>query len=380
MEDPDSLERYGHWASWIAVSLIFHSVLLASFVGWEATRPSPEPEAEPIPVVLLKEKAPEPPLPEAKRPSFDFRKKPVTPRLRDRVELRPEESALVPPPPDAELTPSGSGGGLAIDAPRVSAFGNFTLAGEGGGSAGRGVGTGNAMGEVGSFQEYLASLRQAGLDVVFVMDSSGSMGWVLSAVRARIEDLSRAVRRLVPVTRFGIVAYRDRDDPGFVTRSHPLTLSASRLRRFLEGISATGGGDVPEAVDAGLQVALAESGWTEGARHVVIVVGDAPPHDEHMDRALSLAADFRRRGGVVTAVDVGFDANPRIAAAQLGTSVEKLTTLAPRGVLEEFQAIARAGGGDATTLEGEGEVIRQLGLLIFGREWAEEVRPLLSDL
>jgi len=378
---PDS--RSASWIPFYLISLVLHVAILGGVVVWNEMNAETEPE--PIPISLLEEEAPPPPEPEPAEeeppaPRFEFRERPTAPRVRERLEIPPEATALAPPPPDVELAPSGAAGGLAIDAPRVSALGSFTLEGEGGGTAGHGVGAGNAMGGIGTFQDFLASLREAGLDVVLVIDSSGSMGWVLSAVRDRIQDLARAVRRLVPVTRFGVVAYRDYDDPEFVTRFHPLTLSIPKLRRFLDDLSASGGGDVPEAIDAGLRVAFREGGWTQGARRVVIIVGDAPPHSDRMDEVLSLTRGFRQQGGVVTAVDVGFDANPCIAAAQLGTPVHELTTLRPRGVLEEYQVIARAGGGDATTLEGDRQVIRQLGVLIFGRQWAEQVDPLLEGL
>lgn len=374
------LRSRGFWLVCFVLSVLLHLLALGGLAAWEALHPPAETPPEPIPVELLKTEAPEEPPEPARRPQFEFRKGPQPPRERDRLEIRPETVALAPPPVDAELGPTGSAGGLAVEGVRASALDGFTLSGEGGGRAGRGVGSGNAVGQIGTFQEYLAALRETGLDVVFAIDSTGSMGWVIAEVRSRIEDLARVIRRLVPVTRFGVVAYRDHDDPEFLTRTQPLTLDASRVRRFLGGITAGGGGDEPEAVTAALRAAVAESGWTEGARHVIIVVGDAPPHSEHLEQALETARSFRRRGGVVTAVDVSFDANPRVAAEQLGTPVDELRTLRPRGVLPEFREIARAGGGDGTSLEGERQVIAQLGLLIFGREWAEEVEPLLAEL
>jgi hypothetical protein len=79
-------------------------------------------------------------------------------------------------------------------------------------------------------------------------------------------------------------------------------------------------------------------------------------------------------------VDVSFDANPSIAAARLGKSVDELQTLTHRGVLPEFLGIAQAGGGDGATLEGDRRVVRQLAVLIFGQRWADAVRPLLGTL
>jgi hypothetical protein len=95
---------------------------------------------------------------------------------------------------------------------------------------------------------------------------------------------------------------------------------------------------------------------------------------------LALARSFHERGGSVTTVDVSFDANPEIVAALLGRSVDELTTIGDRGVMPEFREVARAGGGDAASLEGDVGVVRQLAILIFGKRWAEAVEPLLGEL
>ena len=77
---------------------------------------------------------------------------------------------------------------------------------------------------------------------------------------------------------------------------------------------------------------------------------------------------------------MSFDANPTIAAARLDKRVEDLQTLSRRGVMPEFLSLAEAGRGDGSTLEGEGRIVRQLAVLIFGRRWSEAVRPLLGTL
>jgi Mg-chelatase subunit ChlD len=239
---------------------------------------------------------------------------------------------------------------------------------------------GNGAAAQGSFQEYVGGLRQAGLDVVFVIDATGSMGWLIEEVKERVRSLADWIRRLVPVTRFGVVAYRDDDDPEFLVRVLPLTLSVAKVRGFLDRLEARGGGDIPEGVDAGLRAAIEKVGWRPDSKRVIVIVGDAPPHPEGLAPSLALAREFRARGGTVTTVDVSFDANPTIAAARLGKRVEELETLSRRGVMAEFLRIAEAGGGDGATLEGDARVVRQLAVLIFGQRWAEAVRPLLGNL
>jgi len=335
-------------------------------------------ERPPIPVTLLETETP-PPEPEPLGETLHFHEA-THPRVRESLEVPREVLALAPPPPDVPLEQQAVGGGFSVEPTSASAFSRFSIGGAGGGMTGSGSGTGNAAAPEGTFQEYVGGLRQAGLDVVFVIDATGSMGWLIDEVKGRVRDLSDWVRRLVPVTRFGIVAYRDDDDPEFLTRVQPLTLNIGKVRRFLDRLEARGGGDIPEAVEAGLRKAIEDSNWKGDSQKIIVIVGDAPPHPHDMTATLELAREFRAKGGRVATVDVSFDANPEIAAARLGKRVEQLQTVQKRGVMAEFLEIASAGGGDGSNLAGDQRVVRQLALVVFGERWSEDVRPLLGDL
>jgi hypothetical protein len=105
------------------------------------------------------------------------------------------------------------------------------------GQRGTGLGEGAAQ-----FARYVDELRETGLDVVFVIDATGSMDWALDEVKGRVRDIIEWVRDLVPIARFGVVAFRDVGDPEFVVREQPLTYSSRKLERFLDGVDAAGGG------------------------------------------------------------------------------------------------------------------------------------------
>jgi hypothetical protein len=49
------------------------------------------------------------------------------------------------------------------------------------------------------------------------------------------------------------------------------------MKEWLEGCSAEGGGDLPEAVADGLDEALKLS-WREVSTKIVVLISDAPPH------------------------------------------------------------------------------------------------------
>lgn len=127
---------------------------------------------------------------------------------------------------------------------------------------------------------------RADLDVVFVLDTTGSMGGEIAEVRDRVRQLAVSLAESRPGERirFGIVAFRDRGDE-YVTRSQPLTSDVATAAAFLDGLVANGGGDGPEAVVAALAAALREMRWdlSEAVDRQIFLIGDAPPHLDYDD-------------------------------------------------------------------------------------------------
>ena len=191
-------------------------------------------------------------------------------------------------------------------------------------TAGFGSGIGNGLSNSSNrFAAYVQGLRDSGLDVVFVIDATGSMDWVIDEVRRRVGDIADATRTLVPLTRFGVVAYRDHDDPEFVVRQQTLTFSLAKLARFIDTLEAKGGGSWQEAVYAGLDVAVNRAGWRPGAKRVVLLIGDAPPDETDLGGTLALARELQRSGGRLSALDVSNDSNPALIEASLGRAVNR---------------------------------------------------------
>lgn len=296
-------------------------------------------------------------------------------------DVRPPEvsidtSALLAPDAMVDLgvdaAAGASAGGLGIDL-RPIAVSNSS--GEGVAGFGQAVGIGQSN-SPDSFAAYLQGLSSTGMDVVFVVDATGSMDWVIDEVTARISDLIDIVRGMVPVSRFGIVAYRDFDDPEFVTKIQPLTFSQVKLSEFLSTIEAKGGGSYQEAILAGLQLAERESMWRAGSRKIVILIGDAPPHEENMQRILSVSRRMAEKSGQVSTLDVSQDSNPALIEASVGRPVNR--DLYRNRPMLHYQAIADAGKGIATTMEGDIHVTKQLLKLIMGGQFSTEISLLMD--
>ena len=156
--------------------------------------------------------------------------------------------------------------------------------------------------------------KLSGLDLVLVVDTTGSMGGVINDIRSNIYQLISNLQAGAGDVRMGIVAYRDMGDD-YVVRPFPLTElnggGAAALSAFAGALRANGGGDWPERMDAALQAAAAMK-WRRGLPGSIVVIADAPAHGANTGKAISSARDFagRRSGAQVSLVDTGSGGNP----------------------------------------------------------------------
>lgn len=183
------------------------------------------------------------------------------------------------------------------------------------------------------------------VDVVFLLDATGSMGDEIDAVKERIRGMIAdiAVGAPAPDVRFGIVAYRDRGDD-YVTVVYDLSRDIDAVVGSLDRVEAGGGGDYAESLNEGLHVALHGLSWEEGdgVSRLVFLIADAPPHLDYAD-------DFDYREEYQMAAERG------IAVHALGAS----------GLDEEgeaiFREIAEGTGGRFQWLTYESRYVDQDG-------------------
>jgi Mg-chelatase subunit ChlD len=146
---------------------------------------------------------------------------------------------------------------------------------------------GNPMEPVGSVPYQEAELRfvrervSGELDLVFLVDETGSMGAYIEQVKLHLLELVHALRRspLMKSLRIGLVTYRDHppQDLTYASRSTDLTNDIASIEREVQSMAAQGGGDGPESVTDGLFDVVRLS-WRPTAAKVVVWFGDAPPH------------------------------------------------------------------------------------------------------
>lgn len=122
--------------------------------------------------------------------------------------------------------------------------------------------------------------QPARLDLVFLVDATGSMADEIDKLRASLQDIVGQIDALPsrPQVCLGLVSYRDRGDEYFIRR-WDLSHSVAGFQQVLDGVQAGGGGDTPEAMNEALHEAVQHLSWRgSGTTRLLISLADAPPH------------------------------------------------------------------------------------------------------
>jgi len=192
--------------------------------------------------------------------------------------------------------------------------------------------------EMRALGEKMAHLAILDLDLVFVMDTTGSMRDELEDIQANLRGIVRILFRLAPTLQVGFVAYKDKKDD-YLVRAFPLAeMSETNLNRmlgFVNSLEASGGGDKPEPVDLALDKAVAMS-WRDKAHGKIIVITDATVHSRNRARTLQMARDFRA-----------------VPATALPRSTSSIFTGKDKAAEQFLRDLAKIGGGDFSTHSGQ---------------------------
>lgn len=168
-----------------------------------------------------------------------------------------------------------------------------------------------------------ASAQEAGkksarprVEVVFCLDTTGSMTGLIDAAKQKIWAISNQISSGTPTphVKIGLVAYRDRGD-AYITKVIDLTDDLDAIHGHLMGFKAQGGGDTPESVNQALHEAVTKITWSSDKKtlRIIFLVGDAPPHMDYPDDVkypvtckLALSRDI-----IINTVQCGNDAQTK---------------------------------------------------------------------
>ncbi|MBO4216665.1 MAG: VWA domain-containing protein, partial [Clostridia bacterium] len=120
------------------------------------------------------------------------------------------------------------------------------------------------------------------LDLMFVIDTTGSMGDELRYIQTELYDVIAKVKANFEQNvsiRLSVNFYRDHGDT-YVVSSNKFTTDISAAVAELAKQYSDGGGDYPEAVDEALEDAVKNHDWDADAVKLMFFVLDAPPHSD----------------------------------------------------------------------------------------------------
>ena len=214
------------------------------------------------------------------------------------------------------------------------------------------------------------------LDVLFLLDSTGSMDDEIQQIKVTLASIAKRVSNLPanPDLRFGMVSYRDRDDT-YVTRLHDFDRNVERFQQTIRGVRADGGNDYPESLNQALHEAVNDASWRENAIRLIFLIADAPPHLDYPQDE-DYAADMvraREKGIKIFSVassgldDQGEYIFRQIAQQTMGNFLFILYQSAPQGELGTPHSVEQF-----TVNNLDGLIVRLIEMELAGIEGGEQ--------
>jgi hypothetical protein len=153
--------------------------------------------------------------------------------------------------------------------------------------------------------EQNIEMKKQQLDVIYALDTTGSMGSWIKRSKETICAISEKMSQNNIDVRFNVIGYKDVCDrkcenhnkcPVNCSNSKWVQISGftekpSEIVDFLKTVDASGGGDCPEDLFGALQLVSMQP-WRENAKRVVVVISDAPPHGEQFSNSHSNTPDY----------------------------------------------------------------------------------------
>ena len=201
------------------------------------------------------------------------------------------------------------------------------------------------------FAHTIPAIQAPVVDVVFVLDTTGSMSGLIQTAKEKIWSIASTMASAQPTPRIrvGLVAYRDRGD-AYVTRIVDLSEDLDSVYAALMEFEAGGGGDTPESVNEALYAAVHKLSWSdsEQAYQAIFLVGDAPPHMDYNETQYpAIIAAANGKGIVINTIQCG----------NLPMTVDPWTTIASLGQGSFFQ-VEQSGGAVAYATPYDSEIAK----------------------
>lgn len=136
------------------------------------------------------------------------------------------------------------------------------------------------------------NLGTAGTDVVFMLDTTGSMSGIIDQTKQFIRHYSEQIKEIHG--RVGLVVYRDKGDEYTAQKLSDLQPDTTHMLQQLDSVRVDGGGDGPEAVLHAAMTTLNTMKWKQGATKAIILLTDAGYHSPDKVDGTTLEAVAKR--------------------------------------------------------------------------------------
>jgi Mg-chelatase subunit ChlD len=151
--------------------------------------------------------------------------------------------------------------------------------------------------------------EQIPLDILFILDTTGSMGEEIQRLKATIQLIHLNLSNLPtkPLLRFGLVLYKDDGDEEYRTKIVHLTDDLDEFQKQLNMVEASGGGDTPEDLQAALENTMIDIEWNDNGIRLAFIITDAPPHLDYGQEYnyVQASLDAKKRGIKIHSVGTG---------------------------------------------------------------------------
>ena len=120
------------------------------------------------------------------------------------------------------------------------------------------------------------------VEIAFVVDATGSMSDEINFIKRDLNKIMYNAQNLYSDVsiRYGSVFYKDSSEE-YISKHKDFTNVLSEALVYIDEQFAGGGGDMPEAVDVGLDVAINQLSWSEDTRSkLLFLILDAPAHND----------------------------------------------------------------------------------------------------
>lgn len=135
-------------------------------------------------------------------------------------------------------------------------------------------------------KESIPKSKQPRVEVIFCLDTTGSMSGLIEGAKKKIWSLANQIvkGKPTPDLYIGLVGYRDKGDE-YVTKVFNLDDDLDSVFKNLMSFYAGGGGDTPEHVNKALNDAVHKINWSKDEKtlKIIFLVGDCPPHMDYQD-------------------------------------------------------------------------------------------------